>query len=50
MATRKQIGFTVPGFGLPLRWPEMQSVLYQPFFQPDENALLLSALDASEGP
>ncbi|KAA6415419.1 MAG: hypothetical protein FRX48_00134 [Lasallia pustulata] len=50
MATRKQIGWTVPGFGLPLRWSEMQSVRWQPLFQPDEDTLLLSALDASENP
>ena len=50
MATRKQIGFTVPGFGLPLRWPEMRSVPFQPLIHLDENTLLLSALDASEGP
>lgn len=50
MASRKQIGWTVPGFGLPLRWPELQSVRWQPLFQPDEDTLLLSALDASENP
>ena len=50
MASRKQRGWTVPGFGLPLRWPEMISRLYQPIFQPDENTLLLSALDGSEDP
>lgn len=50
MASRKQRGWNVPGFGLPLRWPEMVSRLWQPRFQPDENTLLLSALDASENP
>ena len=50
MASRKQRGWTVPGFGLPLRWPEMQSRRWQPLFQPDENTLLLSALDGSENP
>jgi len=50
MSSRKQRGWTVPGFGLPLRWPEMQSRRWQPLFQPDENTLLLSALDGSENP
>lgn len=50
MASRKQRGWTVPGFGLPLRWPEMLSRRWQPLFQPDENTLLLSALDGSENP
>lgn len=50
MASRKQRGWTVPGFGLPLRWPEMVSRRWQPLFQPDENTLLLSALDGSENP
>ena len=40
----------MPGFGLPLKWPEMQSRRWQPLFQPDENTLLLSALDGSENP
>lgn len=50
MASRKQREWTVPGFGLPLRWPEMVSRRWQPLFQPDENTLLLSALDGSENP
>ena len=50
MATRKQINWTVPGFGLPLKWPEVQHVNLRPMFWPDENTLLSSALDASEGP
>ena len=50
MASRKRIGWTVPGFELPLQWPEMQSVRWQPLFQPDENTPLYLVLEAAENP
>lgn len=50
MASRKQRAWNVPGFGLPLRWPEMQSRRWQPMVQSDENILLASALDCTENP
>ena len=50
MASRYQKGWTVPGFGLPLIWPEMVYRIWQPLDWPDNNTLLLSALDASENP
>ena len=40
----------MPGFGLPLKWPEMQSRRWQPLFHSDERTLLLSVLDGSENP
>ena len=48
MATRRQIEYTVPGFGLSLRWPDIKSTNSVQLV--DENTLLLSALDASEAP
>ena len=50
MASRKQRGWNVPGFGLPLQWPEMQRRKFQPLLPWNNDTLLLSALDASEQP
>ena len=50
MATRFQRGWTVPGFGLPLIWPEMLDRRWQPLNWANNNTLLPSAIDASEDP
>jgi len=50
MAFRMQQGWTTPGFGLPLTWPNVKlkgaDVCYAGVFNP----LLASALDGSEDP
>jgi len=40
----------VPGFGLPLHWPEMQERAFQPLLPWYNDTLLFSALDATESP
>lgn len=50
MATRKQQGWIVPGFGLPLQWPQMKVRPLQPLLTWDNDSLLGSALDGSENP
>ncbi|KAL8774321.1 MAG: hypothetical protein Q9209_001072 [Squamulea sp. 1 TL-2023] len=50
MATRKQQGWIVPGFGLPLQWPQMQIRAFQPMLTWDNDILLGSALDGTENP
>ena len=50
MATRKQQGWIVPGFGLPIQWPQMKIRPFQPLITWDNDTLLGSALDGSEDP
>ncbi|KAL8799657.1 MAG: hypothetical protein Q9182_005727 [Xanthomendoza sp. 2 TL-2023] len=50
MASRKQQRWIVPGFGLPLQWPQMQVRAFQPLITWDNDTLLGSALDCSENP
>lgn len=50
MATRKQQGWIVPGFSLPLQWPQMKVKAFQPMLTWDNDTLLGSALDCTENP
>ncbi|KAI4088586.1 MAG: hypothetical protein L6R37_008177 [Teloschistes peruensis] len=50
MATRYQRGWTVPGIGLPLRWPEVSISEPTPREAADARPVLISALDGSECP
>ena len=50
MAARRQKGFEVPGFGLPLQWPRTKPVENGPHPIGNEDTLLRSALDNSADP
>ncbi|KAL8715363.1 MAG: hypothetical protein Q9220_000696 [cf. Caloplaca sp. 1 TL-2023] len=50
MASRRQRGWAVPGFGLPLQWPRTRSLENKPHPIGDEDILLRSCLDNSSDP
>lgn len=50
MAFRMQQGWMTPGFGLPLRWPDVKLKGADVRYTGVVNPLLASALDGSEDP